>query len=95
MSVVKWWLSVLLAVLACLQIARGAVADTDAAAAAAAAAVQFPDLYEASVLELQAGLDAGHFSSVDLVKVRVASVYLVIFIFTDIVSRRTLPVSTK
>lgn len=28
-----------------------------------------PDLYEASVPELQAGLDAGHFSSVDLVKV--------------------------
>lgn len=32
--------------------------------------VQFPDLYEASILELQQGLDAGHFSSVDLVKVR-------------------------
>ncbi|KAH9474886.1 Putative amidase [Psilocybe cubensis] len=63
MSVVKWWTSVLLAVLACLQIARGVVTDTDAAAA-----VKFPDLYEASVLELQAGLDAGHFSSVDLVK---------------------------
>jgi amidase len=29
-----------------------------------------PDLYEASVRELQAGLDAGHFSSVHLVKVR-------------------------
>jgi len=29
----------------------------------------FPDLYEASVLELQAGLEAGDFSSVDLVKV--------------------------
>lgn len=28
-----------------------------------------PDLYEASVLELQAGLTAGDFSSVDLVKV--------------------------
>ncbi|KAG5644846.1 hypothetical protein DXG03_007576 [Asterophora parasitica] len=28
----------------------------------------FPDLYEASVAELRAGLDAGHFSSVDLVK---------------------------
>ncbi|KIK52738.1 hypothetical protein GYMLUDRAFT_179802 [Collybiopsis luxurians FD-317 M1] len=27
-----------------------------------------PDLYEASVLELQEGLDAGHFTSVDLVK---------------------------
>lgn len=30
----------------------------------------FPDLYEASVPELQEGLNAGHFSSVDLVKVR-------------------------
>jgi amidase len=29
----------------------------------------FPDLYEASVTSLQAGLDAGQFSSVDLVKV--------------------------
>lgn len=32
--------------------------------------VAFPDLYEASVAELQAGLYAGHFTSVDLVKVR-------------------------
>lgn len=30
---------------------------------------QLPDLYEASVPELQAGLDAGDFTSVDLVKV--------------------------
>lgn len=29
----------------------------------------YPDLYEASVLELQAGLDKGLFTSVDLVKV--------------------------
>lgn len=29
----------------------------------------FPDLYEASVIELQDGLKRGHFSSVDLVKV--------------------------
>jgi hypothetical protein len=29
----------------------------------------FPDLYEASVEELQSGLEAGHFTSVDLVKV--------------------------
>lgn len=29
----------------------------------------FPDLYEASVEELQEGLDAGKFTSVDLVKV--------------------------
>ena len=30
----------------------------------------FPDLYEASISELQAGLDNGHFTSVHLVKVR-------------------------
>jgi len=29
---------------------------------------KFPDLYEASVVELQAGLDAGDFTSVDLIK---------------------------
>ena len=31
--------------------------------------VTFPDLYEASIAELQAGLEKGHFTSVDLVKV--------------------------
>jgi hypothetical protein len=31
----------------------------------------FPDLYEASISELQAGLDSGHFTSVHLVKVRI------------------------
>lgn len=35
-----------------------------------AEAVQFPDLYEASIAELQDGLNKGHFSSEDLVKVR-------------------------
>lgn len=29
----------------------------------------FPDLYEASIAELQSGLHNGHFTSVDLVKV--------------------------
>jgi len=29
----------------------------------------FPDLYEASIQELQHGMDAGHFTSVDLVEV--------------------------
>jgi len=29
----------------------------------------FPDLYEASILDLQIGLDAGNYTSVDLVKV--------------------------
>ena len=37
---------------------------------ATSAAVTFPDLYEASIAELQAGLEKGHFTSVDLVKVR-------------------------
>jgi amidase len=31
----------------------------------------FPDLYEASIQELQTGLDAKQFTSVDLVRVRV------------------------
>ncbi|KAI9450117.1 hypothetical protein BJY52DRAFT_1304638, partial [Lactarius psammicola] len=30
---------------------------------------QLPDLYEASIAELQYGLENGHFTSVDLVKV--------------------------
>ncbi|KAF8901910.1 amidase signature enzyme [Gymnopilus junonius] len=63
-SVVKVWLYVLLGALACLEIGRsyyyGGRSATDGAV--------FPDLYEASILELQAGLDAGHFTSVDLVK---------------------------
>ncbi|KAF8873639.1 amidase signature domain-containing protein [Gymnopilus junonius] len=32
------------------------------------AAFAFPDLYKASIAELQAGLDGGHFTSVDLIK---------------------------
>ena len=39
------------------------------ATATAANAVTFPDLYEASITELQEGLEKGHFTSVDLVKV--------------------------
>ncbi|KAI0342451.1 amidase signature enzyme [Trametopsis cervina] len=38
------------------------------------AQVQLPDLYEASISELQAGLDARHFTSVDLVKAYFARV---------------------
>lgn len=56
-----------MALLSCLAITRAACSEP--VSAAAAAKVQFPDLYEASILELQEGLDAGHFSSVDLVKV--------------------------
>ena len=54
MAFLTGWFSFLLAVVACLQ---------------GSTATVFPDLYEASVLELQAGLDARTFSSVDLVKV--------------------------
>jgi hypothetical protein len=61
----KWCASVLLAIFVCLQITRGVVI-TDGTVETVTV---FPDLYEASVLELQAGLDAGSFSSVDLVKV--------------------------
>ncbi|KAF8883191.1 amidase signature enzyme [Gymnopilus junonius] len=60
MVVLNLWWSALLALLA---FSTGISASTDGSEA-----VVFPDLYEASVLELQAGLDAGHFSSVDLVK---------------------------
>ncbi|KAF9553773.1 amidase signature enzyme [Agrocybe pediades] len=63
MSVTKGWFAVLLAVLVCFQLVQGLGAGQDVKPA-----VQFPDLYEASVMELQEGLDAGHFSSVDLVK---------------------------
>ena len=43
--------------------------NQEAARAPAAAATQFPDLYEASIAELQDGLQKGLFTSVDLVKV--------------------------
>lgn len=36
-------------------------------------ATDFPDLYEASVLDLQTGLENGNFSSVDLIKVSTPS----------------------
>lgn len=54
MAFLARWFSFFLAIVAYLQ---------------GSTATVFPDLYEASVLELQAGLDAGNFSSVDLVKV--------------------------
>ena len=63
----KWWFSVLLAILVCLRISKRVTTPMVTTGAV------FPDLYEASVLELQAGLDAGHFSSVHLVKVLITS----------------------
>ncbi|KAF9036317.1 amidase signature enzyme [Panaeolus papilionaceus] len=56
----KWGFAILFSVIAYFQLVWGAAPKPPA--------VQFPDLYEASVMELQAGLDAGHFTSVDLVK---------------------------
>lgn len=38
---------------------------------------QLPDLYEAGIVEIQAGLDARLFSSVDLVTVRILLLYSV------------------
>jgi len=35
--------------------------------------IVFPDLYEASIEELQNGMEAGHFTSVDLVQVGLSS----------------------
>lgn len=53
----------------------------------------FPDLYEASVVELEAGLDAGHFTSVDLVKVSsgVAISNIVDFLIYNLNNRPILP----
>jgi len=62
MSASRWWLSFglgLLALTHLTQLAWGVLTPSE---------IQFPDLYEASILELQAGLDAGDFTSVDLVK---------------------------
>ncbi|KAF8188067.1 amidase signature enzyme [Pholiota molesta] len=50
-----------LAILVCLQIVKTVSSHS-------AAPLKFPDLYEASIAELQEGLDGGLFSSVDLVK---------------------------
>ena len=56
--------------LAFLVVLEALVLGVSAAADAPdAKGITLPDLYEASVLELQAGLDAGHFTSVDLIKV--------------------------
>ncbi|KJA17813.1 hypothetical protein HYPSUDRAFT_1003003 [Hypholoma sublateritium FD-334 SS-4] len=54
--------SLVLNIFVCLQAARIVLSATTAAK------FDFPDLYEASISELQAGLDAQQFSSVDLVK---------------------------
>ena len=63
----KWCASVLLTIFVCFQIVTRGFVTTGTPAVKAV--TEFPDLYEASILQLQAGLDAGSFSSVDLVKV--------------------------
>ncbi|TFK31755.1 amidase signature domain-containing protein, partial [Crucibulum laeve] len=67
MSTLKRWLSFALFLAIMLQVVRGVMLSEDAADVNTKKVV-FPDLYEASVPELQAGLDAGDFTSVDLVK---------------------------
>ncbi|RDB28170.1 hypothetical protein Hypma_001534 [Hypsizygus marmoreus] len=57
----KHWILLFLTILSLFQVSRGFPSVFKSR-------VTFPDLYEASVNELQAGLHAGHFSSVDLVK---------------------------
>ncbi|KAF8889209.1 amidase signature enzyme [Gymnopilus junonius] len=65
MTFARVWLLAFLAICAGLQVACGV---STAGATTSIAGATFPDLYEASVTELQAGLDAGTFTSVDLVK---------------------------
>lgn len=67
MADVPSWFSLAL-ILLCTHLARGfSVASPFGLSVARTPAL--PDLYEASVPELQAGLDAGLFTSVDLIKV--------------------------
>ncbi|KAI9060013.1 amidase signature enzyme [Trametes sanguinea] len=57
-------LSLCTLVLALVSASKGATQRSGVASSA----VKFPDLYEASIAELQDGLEKGHFTSVDLVK---------------------------
>ncbi|KAF8889183.1 amidase signature enzyme [Gymnopilus junonius] len=65
MTFARVWLLAFLAICAGLQVACGV---STAGATTSIAGATFPNLYEASVTELQAGLDAGTFTSVDLVQ---------------------------
>jgi len=55
----------------------------------------YPDLYEASIEQLQNGLEQGHFTSVDLVRVRISSSVPRIDGPFDPLCRRTWHVSMK
>ncbi|KAF8513732.1 amidase signature enzyme [Hysterangium stoloniferum] len=56
------------------QVSWSSAASLDTSKRDAVKTVQFPDLYEAGVLELQAGLEKGEFTSVDLVKAYIARI---------------------
>ena len=79
LTFLKWGVLILLAIFAYLQITRGVITTLDWTVNTQ---IVFPDLYEASVLELQAGLDAGHFSSVDLVKVLTDLLFFLLIHYT-------------
>ncbi|KAJ6532413.1 amidase signature domain-containing protein [Mycena capillaripes] len=66
MTAPKWFSLAL--ILFCAHLARCFSIATPIGFGRVARSPALPDLYEASVPELQAGLDAGHFTSVDLVK---------------------------
>ncbi|KIK51132.1 hypothetical protein GYMLUDRAFT_50752 [Collybiopsis luxurians FD-317 M1] len=58
----------LLFISTCLYLLRDAYRSSCIRQSSTKPVPHLPDLYEAGILELQAGLDAGHFTSVDLVK---------------------------
>lgn len=78
MTLIKSHFIFSLALLALTQLARG-FTFSQLLAADIKVKAPLPDLYEATIAELQAGLDAGHFTSVDLVKVRFADHILILF----------------
>lgn len=81
MTIAKAWLSTFLAISACLQILSGVSTAAATTSSTSVSDVTFPDLYEASVAELQAGLDAGTFTSVDLVKVSSKTTLMTLLFF--------------
>lgn len=64
-----WILSLLVTVSVGSQTVLG-VRFADRASSASVRGKDLPDLYEASIAELQAGLEKGNFNSVDLINVR-------------------------
>jgi amidase len=68
MYILRSWLAPLALLLALLARLGAAWAPASPGALAARANGTLPDLYEASIAELQAGLNASAFTSVDLVK---------------------------